>query len=261
MSAVAWLAACRGDDERPAARARRSIARRCGARPRRHDVRPRLDAARLALLVALCVLLLVLAKSRDASLRAALRSACSRSPRRVPRRAGMGRPRGRGRRSRGRRRRSFPMSCICSPRGAWLGALPAFVFLLGACAIARGGGARRRGAFRRWAHACVALLIASGARECLVPGGRRAGAVRHALWPAAAREARAVRGDAGPCDGQSLVSCPCGWRTGIAQRCAASDATRSWRSSLGIGVVAIVGVLGVTPPAIHESRSGLSRTR
>jgi hypothetical protein len=84
--------------------------------------------------------------------------------------------------------------------GAWLGALPGFVFLLRRRTSPR----KRFAATRRFSELGAAVRRAAGGernRERVVPGGRRARARRHALRPSAARKARALRADAGARDG------------------------------------------------------------
>ena len=136
--------------------------------------------------------------------------------------------------------------------GAWLGALPAFVFLLRARAGARGS---RSGD--------AALFDAGRGVRCVAGGKRRRERLVSRRRCAGARSARAMAGSCSP-SSRSSRRCwssrspiagisPCGWRKGT------RDAPRLIRRNAiaeivaGIGVVAIVGVLGVTPPAIHET--------
>ena len=97
-----------------------------------------------------------------------------------------------------------PMSCISSlPARGWARCRDSCT----CCACKTlGVAARATRRFSTLGAIAVTLVTASGARECLVPGGRRAGADRHRLRATPAREARAVRGDAGPGNGQSVAS-------------------------------------------------------
>jgi putative copper resistance protein D len=134
--------------------------------------------------------------------------------------------------------------------GAWLGALPGFVFLLRAEAVTEALTATRR--FSALGMACVALLAASGTANAWflvgdVPAliGTRYGhllLVKLGLFGAMLALAMANRWYLTARLAEGDVQAP-----RLLRRNAIAEVV------LGLGILAVVGFLGITPPAIHAT--------
>jgi hypothetical protein len=134
--------------------------------------------------------------------------------------------------------------------GAWLGALPGFVFLLAGRTLSPKRSRPRAASRAR----CGVRRAADGERdrERVVPGGRLCRRSSARSTAGCCSKACALRPHAGARDGESLVSHAAARRRRC-RRLAPDPRNASAEILVGLVIVAIVGVLGVTPPAIHET--------